>query len=491
MTRARSGGNSGCCSAGTGDAEALRMMLAAAAHRGERLISSLRIAFCAAVLARFLAIEQLGALPYLTNVPAIGLAIAFSAWMLVRIRRGRAGYRALLASVAVDAIVCFLSLLQTVLWPWPRSHYAGLLRLPDMATVLVITYAAGFRLWPRLAAVGGALNVGFCLALLLIDRARWGARLGYGLEDAILFIIALVAVSALSLATATRTLGLVQSGADASVRVDRARRSLVELVRDHHDARSLLSAAAVTSDLILRSAAGDSTGGGEIARELQRRARRLKEDIEAASGFFADIGQKAYGDLESLCELQPVRLAEALPGAIERLRGRLPGLRLDLALAIDKDLVARLPGGARSLERMLYNLVANAADGDGQRGASRVWVCCAGHGPVARITVEDDGPGFGAATGARPSGKPRGMGLGLELVARTLVAAGGRLERSDRAGGGARVVLEIPVADAVAGADVHADAGVIPGAPASGGRGCKNSCSYGGQQRSIGWLARG
>src|SRR6185369_13742046 len=54
---------------GTRDAAVLRNVLAAAAQRGERMISALRIAFSAAVLVRFLTIEQPGVLPYLVDVP--------------------------------------------------------------------------------------------------------------------------------------------------------------------------------------------------------------------------------------------------------------------------------------------------------------------------------------------------------------------------------------------------------------------------------------
>jgi signal transduction histidine kinase len=425
--------------------EVLAPVVADAAFRGERQIAWLRIGFCGVVLARFVALDQAGVFPYLVNIPAILLAIACSGWILGQIRRRRASYRALVVSVSVDAIVCFVSLLQTVLWPRPGAAYAGLLCLPDVAAILVTTFAAGFRVWPRLAAFGGAFNLASYLALLAIDRYAWGSALRYGTHEAVFFLILLSAVVALSLATAVRTLKLVESGADATLRFDRARRSLTELVRDHHDARSLLSAAAVTSELILRSLPAAPAGqDGAPGDEVPSRARRLKEDLEVATGFLTEVSERAYDELEALSEPQIVELSQVLPTVVERLRGRFPSLPLELV--IRGDAAVHLPGGARSLERMLYNFVDNAVDGDGNRGASRVWFRSDVRDALVSLTVEDDGPGFGAAVPVRQTSKRRGMGIGLELAGRVLTAVGGQLTCSNRSEGGARVSLELPLA---------------------------------------------
>jgi C4-dicarboxylate-specific signal transduction histidine kinase len=112
-----------------------------------------------------------------------------------------------------------------------------------------------------------------------------------------------------------------------------------------------------------------------------------------------------------------------------------------------------LPGGSASLERIVENLLINAAEGDGQRGAKRVEVSSFAHGPWLRLTVEDDGPGFAPAhlgegpAGAFQSSKRQGMGLGLVTVASLVAAARGELSRTNRAGGGARVEVVLPRAE--------------------------------------------
>ena len=68
-----------------------------------------------------------------------------------------------------------------------------------------------------------------------------------------MFLFVLGSVMVLSVSTARRTLGLVAAGASATVQVDRARRKLAEIVRGHHDARSVISAAALSSDMMMRA----------------------------------------------------------------------------------------------------------------------------------------------------------------------------------------------------------------------------------------------
>lgn len=86
------------------------------------------------------------------------------------------------------------------------------------------------------------------------------------------------------------------------------------------------------------------------------------------------------------------------------------------------------------LRRIVSNVVSNAARAAGPGGlvTVRIWQ---GKG-LARLVVEDTGPGFGNI--------PSGLGLGLAWVARTIVRHGGRIECGRGAGGGARVSLWVP-----------------------------------------------
>jgi signal transduction histidine kinase len=113
----------------------------------------------------------------------------------------------------------------------------------------------------------------------------------------------------------------------------------------------------------------------------------------------------------------------------------------DVAVPVDK----------RRLERVVTNLLGNAATHGG--GATRLTVE-AGPGRTYRIAVEDAGPGVPVsereriferfARGASALHRS-GTGLGLALVAEHTAVQGGRVWVEDRAGGGARFVVELPM----------------------------------------------
>jgi signal transduction histidine kinase len=108
-------------------------------------------------------------------------------------------------------------------------------------------------------------------------------------------------------------------------------------------------------------------------------------------------------------------------------------------------------GDRRRLEQVVSNLVDNA-EGHG-RGLVRVAVCQADR--VARLEVDDAGPGVPVADReriferfARVSDRDRrieetGSGLGLALVAQHVRLHSGRVWVTDRPGGGARFVVEL------------------------------------------------
>jgi C4-dicarboxylate-specific signal transduction histidine kinase len=97
----------------------------------------------------------------------------------------------------------------------------------------------------------------------------------------------------------------------------------------------------------------------------------------------------------------------------------------------------------------VFNLVLNACEGDGHRGASLVAIRIGRTGErLLVIQVDDDGPGFPAAAldcdfGESVSSKTNGWGLGLGLVAGLVRASGGTVRHENHATGGASVVVEL------------------------------------------------
>jgi signal transduction histidine kinase len=136
-------------------------------------------------------------------------------------------------------------------------------------------------------------------------------------------------------------------------------------------------------------------------------------------------------------------------------------LALDQAgMTVEKDVAHDLPdvlGDAAALRRALDNLVANAV----KFAASGRWLAVRATarqdaGAVV-VRVEDRGPGiprderervfepFYRGLAAERNAAP-GSGLGLSLVRHVVHAHGGRVRAEGREGGGAALVLELPVA---------------------------------------------
>jgi signal transduction histidine kinase len=88
------------------------------------------------------------------------------------------------------------------------------------------------------------------------------------------------------------------------------------------------------------------------------------------------------------------------------------------------------------LRRVVSNVLSNAARAAGPSGVVTVQI--RQRMALAKLVVEDSGPGFGKI--------PSGVGLGLSAVARHIVRYGGRMECGRGAGGGARVSLWLPQA---------------------------------------------
>lgn len=119
-------------------------------------------------------------------------------------------------------------------------------------------------------------------------------------------------------------------------------------------------------------------------------------------------------------------------------------------LDIREDVTVR--GRKLELERAVVNLLKNADRHGG--GAVAVTVCRDGGDAV--VQVDDAGPGVAQADRARiferfatsRTGRRSatgGTGIGLALVAETVATHHGRVECTERPGGGARFILRIPV----------------------------------------------
>jgi nitrogen fixation/metabolism regulation signal transduction histidine kinase len=108
---------------------------------------------------------------------------------------------------------------------------------------------------------------------------------------------------------------------------------------------------------------------------------------------------------------------------------------------------------------LLNNLLTNAvealegqADGTIAVTTRRV---LRGENEAARVTVEDNGPGFqreliGQVFDPYVTTKAKGTGLGLAIVRKIVEEHGGHIEADNRAAGGAQVRIDLPLREAAA-----------------------------------------
>jgi two-component system NtrC family sensor kinase len=132
---------------------------------------------------------------------------------------------------------------------------------------------------------------------------------------------------------------------------------------------------------------------------------------------------------------------------------RTRNVRVELDIASDLPFLAI---GEDEIKQILLNLFNNSSDAlEGAAGSKQISIRAHRAGPRAVIEVEDSGPGFGNLNRAldpfyttKPVGK--GTGLGLSVCYGIVKERGGDLRIENVSPHGARVTIELPVADSPA-----------------------------------------
>lgn len=433
----------------------LRETIAAAALGNERVICAVRSAFFAALTMRHLLVtEQPPGPALLTGAPYL-LGIAFSVGVLVSVRRPPHGHALWVLSVLIDALVCSFTLLPSALWPTP--DYVGVIDTPDTAGFLVVTVAAGLRLSPRAALAGGAASVAGFLGLVSVDEVVSGARFDTSLGHASMYLIYIAACATLAGILTALTRRLLVRGSAAALRAERAEEGLWALLADHHDLRSLLTAATISAETLSAALERDDQAADPAPAtdrpRLRATAAELRDDLRRLGAIVRAVRGKTLDNLEPERLPAAVDVTAAVADVVAAARRRHPAVAFRVAEG-GGPAAALVAGGATSLARMLRNLLDNAAEGDGRRAATQVDVAVQVDpgARTVRIDVADDGPGIPAAVLAGApervrSTKPDGSGLGLSATRGLAEASGGRLALANRlAGGGAVASVTLPLA---------------------------------------------
>ncbi len=186
-----------------------------------------------------------------------------------------------------------------------------------------------------------------------------------------------------------------------------------------------------------------------LAKDLKRIESAAAFCIDLSAGLLAQASETASPKWISTVVEAAVSLAEPI------LRSR----RVSVRSAVPGEL--RVAAPPQDVERILLNLLGNAAKAMRDGGEVRVSACQeeTSGGPTAVLTIDDDGPGIPAAVLPRlfhPFTTTGGTGLGLYLSREAARRLGGNLEAANRPEGGARFTLRLPLAAPAAAVEAAA-----------------------------------
>ncbi|ATB29878.1 sensor histidine kinase [Melittangium boletus] len=180
----------------------------------------------------------------------------------------------------------------------------------------------------------------------------------------------------------------------------------------------------------------------EVFEETRQGVERIRQIVSDLKGF-------SRMDMEEPCECA---LADVVTDA-----ARLAAVRLKNVARLHVEIPPGLPevfATRRRLAQAILNLLVNAGDAleDAQVRGGEVRVTGVAEPGRVALLVEDNGPGF--APEVLPhlfeaffttKGPEKGTGLGLSLSREMVERCGGTLRAENRAEGGARLRLELPV----------------------------------------------
>ena len=206
-----------------------------------------------------------------------------------------------------------------------------------------------------------------------------------------------------------------------------------------HELRSPLAGARVLLETELDDPDAVASSRAETLATLARLEGVVEQMLQLArsDGAPADRSRNALVDLDELMLAQAARL------------------RRTTTLDIDTSSVSggQVRGRANDLGRIIENLTANAV----RHATSAIRLALDEYDDVVRLAVDDDGPGVPEAEREHIFGRftrlddarnrdDGGAGLGLSIVASIVAAHDGTVRVEESASGGARFVVELPVA---------------------------------------------
>ncbi|MBV8857936.1 MAG: HAMP domain-containing protein [Acidobacteria bacterium] len=186
-----------------------------------------------------------------------------------------------------------------------------------------------------------------------------------------------------------------------------------------------------------------------VARVVEECTTTISREVEGLKSMVDEFTR--FARLPH-ARLEPADLNEVVRQAVSLYRERLEDVRMDVLLA------PTLPGAlldTEQIRRVFVNLIDNSVEALATAEGERRITVATAHDPARGLLiaeVADTGHGIGRHDFARLfqpyfSTRGRGTGLGLAIVHRIMTEHGGRIRAESNRPRGARMIIEMPVAD--------------------------------------------
>lgn len=365
---------------------------------------------------------------------------------------------ALVAAVAAgdpDAIDAALELAVDAEPPRPLEDTAALARDPRIdpdASVTAIRdqfaaarleiQAANERRFLWLSGIGLAAASAGGAASVFLWRRRWNARWQRvrALRNAVTEMTDAPLDSAFEPSGADDDIGVVE------VAVARLTRDLADRLV-HQQRLSLLGQQVAFVAHDIRNPLGTITMGLSLLKPTkadQELHALLQDELRRATAMLEEFRGFARADDEP----RPVALEHEVAAAVRAAAHR----ALDAGVKVEADLrPAGIFGRPNEIRQVLANLLENAIDAAAGSPRKLVYVTTLSSDGVARISVEDSGPGVHPSARSKIfrsfyTTKETGSGMGLAICRRIVEGAGGSIEvDASTELGGARFTVTLPV----------------------------------------------
>ena len=213
-----------------------------------------------------------------------------------------------------------------------------------------------------------------------------------------------------------------------------------------HEIKNPLTPIQLSAERIRRRFLGQMSD--EDAQLLERATRTIVQQVEAMKEMVNAFSDYARAPDMEIGLLDLNRLVAEVAELY-----RVKEITVHVTLELDPAIQGVQADGGR-VRQILHNLIRNGIEAlEGMREGCLMISTRAGEdGGVrtARVIVEDNGPGFPPDAVDRVfdpyvTSKPKGTGLGLAIVKKLVEEHAGWIEASNRAEGGARVVIVLPM----------------------------------------------